>query len=698
MGTQGKAFLLLSLYFLSPVLAFQVGAGIWDVTGPAAEVGMMGYASPNMKAYGIHTRLRARAFVVKGASATVAFVSSDTCMIFNGVKDAVVKQLEAELPGVFTHDNVMLSGIHTHSGPAGFSYRPIYNLVSLGFHKDNFDVIVLGISKAIVNAYKNLADAKILVNNGTLSDSNINRSAAAYESNPAEERAKYATNTDHDMVLLRFDKASGGEIGLLNWFAVHGTSMTMTNSYISGDNKGTASLLVEKAKNGPNRTGRGPFVAAFGQTNEGDVSPRTRGAFCPDGSPCDHVKATCGGKSQGCNGIGPGKDEFESTQIIGKNQADMALKLFDTATVPVEGDVGFIHMYVDMENVTVSSEFTSTGKVETTCIGALGDGFAGGTTDGPGDFDFTQGTNSTSTNPVWNFLAHFLKEPTKAQEQCHHPKPILFLSGGINIPTHWTPSIIPLQMFRIGDLWIIGAPGEFTTMSGRRLRDTVRAALESAGALNEKTVVVIAGLSNEYTHYITTYEEYQIQRYEGGSTLFGPHTLAAYQQEFAALATALATGKSVQGHAAPEDISSKVFNFQTPVVLDTAPGKFGDVESGPKKGQVFQKGALVTAVFWGANPRNDFLNQKSFCDVEVLQGGKWEVFLDDGAWETKFHWARSGLAHSKCTCSWQTDADTPAGTYRIHHYGVSRSLLGSHHPYDGATDAFVVQGSSILTL
>ena len=36
----------------------------------------------------------------------------------------------------------------------------------------------------------------------------------------------------------------------------------------------------------------------------------------------------------------------------------------------------------------------------------------------------------------------------------------------------------------------------------------------------------------KYTHYITTYEEYQQQRYEGASTLYGPHTLAAYQQEF----------------------------------------------------------------------------------------------------------------------------------------------------------------------
>ena len=47
--------------------------------------------------------------------------------------------------------------------------------------------------------------------------------------------------------------------------------------------------------------------------------------------------------------------------------------------------------------------------------------------------------------------------------------------------------------------------------------------------------VALAGLSNCYTHYITTYEEYQEQRYEAGSTLYGPHTLQAYLIQFSYL-------------------------------------------------------------------------------------------------------------------------------------------------------------------
>ena len=63
--------------------------------------------------------------------------------------------------------------------------------------------------------------------------------------------------------------------------------------------------------------------------------------------------------------------------------------------------------------------------------------------------------------------------------------------------------------------------------------------------------VVIAGLSNTYADYITTPEEYSVQRYEGASTIYGPYTLPAYIQEFNKLAVALAkvgTHNLITGH------------------------------------------------------------------------------------------------------------------------------------------------------
>lgn len=46
-------------------------------------------------------------------------------------------------------------------------------------------------------------------------------------------------------------------------------------------------------------------------------------------------------------------------------------------------------------------------------------------------------------------------------------------------------------------------------MSGRRTRDAVKKALISNGFPSD-TKVVIAGLSNTYSDYVTTFEEYQV--------------------------------------------------------------------------------------------------------------------------------------------------------------------------------------------
>lgn len=57
---------------------------------------------------------------------------------------------------------------------------------------------------------------------------------------------------------------------------------------------------------------------------------------------------------------------------------------------------------------------------------------------------------------------------------------------------------------------------EFTTMAGRRLREAVKETLisNSNGEFDDETHIVIAGLTNTYSQYIATFEEYAQQRYE----------------------------------------------------------------------------------------------------------------------------------------------------------------------------------------
>ena len=54
------------------------------------------------------------------------------------------------------------------------------------------------------------------------------------------------------MTLLKFEDDKWGPVGSFNWFATHGTSMSRTNSLISGDYKGAAARFMEDWYDGLN--------------------------------------------------------------------------------------------------------------------------------------------------------------------------------------------------------------------------------------------------------------------------------------------------------------------------------------------------------------------------------------------------------------------------------------------------------------
>ncbi|CAA6655087.1 unnamed protein product [Spirodela intermedia] len=738
---------------------FLIGLGSYDITGPAADVNMMGYANTEQIASGIHFRLRARAFIVAEASnggKRVAFVNLDACMASQIVTVKVLERLQARYGDLYTADNVAISGIHTHAGPGGYLQYVTYIVTSFGFVRQSFDVLVDGIEKTIIQAHENLRPGSILVNEGELLDAGINRSPSAYLNNPYEERKRYSYDVDKKMTLLKFVDDEWGPIGSFNWFATHGTSMSRTNSLISGDNKGAAARFMEDwfkqkaSEEGLETAGSGllssdvnavklsrrvsmiipqtreeivqhassieatggwpatsflsatqrvrstfrqgnrpAFVSAFCQTNCGDVSPNVAGAFCIDtGRPCDFNHSTCNGKNELCYGRGPGyPDEFESTRIIGDRQFKKAVDLFNSASEQVKGSVDYRHKYIDFSQLKV----TIGDQVVKTCPAAMGFAFAAGTTDGPGAFDFTQGMIK------W-LVRNVLKTPNQAQVDCQHPKPILLDTGEMKEPYDWAPSILPIQILRIGQVVILSVPSEFSTMAGRRLRDAVKVALTSSGTaeFDSNVHVVIAGLTNTYSQYVTTFEEYAIQRYEGASTLYGPHTLSGYIQEFKKLATALISGETVEAGPLPPDLLKKQISLLPPVVMDSTPFgvKFGDISVDVPVNATVRKGETVSATFWSACPRNDLMTEGTFALVERSTGGvdSWVPAYDDDDFCLRFRWSRpsSLSSHSHATIEWTAPAAAVPGVYRLRHFGAAKSLFGSVRHYTGASRSFTV--------
>ncbi|XP_044761583.1 neutral ceramidase [Coccinella septempunctata] len=687
---------LLSLTALAGYVAatYQVGIGIYDCTGPAAGVTFMGYAKSKQIGCGIHLRQFARSYIIDDGETRVAYVTVDTCMISHGLKKEVLSRLRKRFNGTYGYQNVILSGTHTHSAPGGYMMDMLYDIPDKGFVGETFMVLADGITKAIVQAHTNMVEARIFIATGEIIDANINRSPYSYLNNPEEERAKYKYDTDKDIVQLKFVRASDDvPIGAINWYAVHPTSMNNTNCLITSDNVGYASILLEQFVNGGTIVGKGPFVGAFASTNLGDVSPNLRGPKCINtGEDCDFKTSTCNGEAKYCIASGPGKDMVESTSIIANRLLSKAKELFiQNEKEELTGPVRFIHKFVDVPKQKIKIRAANGTEIEVRgCTPAMGQAFAAGTTDGPGEFDFRQGTKSD--NPIWNYIRDLIFPPSEDVKQCHSPKEILINSGKIKFPYEWQPEIVATQLVMIGQVVLAAVPGEFTTMSGRRLRATVKDSIvRNGGPANAR--IIITGLSNLYTSYIATFEEYQIQRYEAASTIFGPHSLAIYQSVYSDLAEAMLKGEEVPPGPIPPDFRSQLISFTPPVIFDASPkgAHFGDcVQQPPDEVRI---GETVSAKFISGHPRNNVKQGKTFLTVEKqLENKTWQIVYTDANWETRYKWKKTCLfkGTSEATVEWDITGDVEPGTYRLRHFGHYKLIIGAILPYSGTSKSFVV--------
>ncbi|WP_107421437.1 neutral/alkaline ceramidase [Streptomyces nanshensis] len=642
---------------------YLVGRGISDTTGEIAEVGMMGYGRIDQQAQGLHTRLRARAFVFadQGSDERVLLVVVDTAMIFESVHQAVLKRLAEKYGDLYTHRNVMIAATHTHCGPGGSSHHLLYDLTTFGFHKKTFEAMTDGITEAAVRAHEDLAPSELTLTHAELTGTNANRSREAFERNPSELRSHFPDAVDTQSTLLRIER-DGRVAGAVNWFPVHGTSMSGENKLISADNKGYAAYRWEREVEGGDYLADGTpdFVSAFAQTNSGDMSPNLD--LKPPTTPAD----------------------FGHTHESGTRQYEAASGQLDQRGTKMTGGVDSRLVYIDLSDVTVEPEFTGDGKQHKTAKPAIGASMAAGSLeDGPAFPGFDEGEN-----PLWDKISDsIIYEASPELRQAQAPKGIFVPVGEMNAIYPWVQEQVPVQLLRIGQLYLVGVPGEVTVCAGLRLRRTVA---ETVGA--EVRDVLVAGYANSYFHYLTTPDEYDSQQYEGGSTLFGRWQLPAIQQTAARLARAMKDGESVPiGPVAP-DISDKTISLQPGIVLDAPPisHEFGDVLTAPRAN--YRAGERVTVVFAGAHPGNVLHRGGTYLRVEEKKDGEWRTVADDGDWSTTFHWERYGVAASKVTVTWDIPEKTPSGEYRIRYEGDAKPVAGDPKAITGTSSGFTVGG------
>lgn len=541
----------------------QIGRAKADITAFKEGVGMLGYGIYYNIMESVETPLFARAFIFKNNEAKVALVNCELCFITPSLKRGVIKKLTRKNPELdYTDANLMLFAQHTHSGPNGYSHHGIYNMNAPGFVIDIYNKIVDGIVEAILKAEENYQACQISIGKSEFAPDKpvgFQRTLRAYLQNPEAKKItakELHLGINREMTLLRISNENNEDLASINWFGTHTTNLPNTNTRICSDNKGYAANFLEENF----KKNNSDYLSIFAQGTCGDVTPRFK--YNP--------KLTRQrGKWEGMY-----EDDVESAKFNGNLQFEKALEIITTQNLQKidSEDIDFGLRYVDFGNIHVDPKYAEGKKNIRTSPSCMGVAFLGGTYYcGPGmleplasatkqisrivkayeyvraafmprewgvamrqkyaaqgNKDIAIETGERKIMGTYNISNLIL--PRWADEVINNLKEFHARGALDNKP--WTPQIMPLQIIKLGNIALAAFPFEITTVAGIRLKKTLEGLLLG----KEYSEVILCPYSNAYNGYITTPEEYRVQEYEGGHTVFGEWSLGALQTEFEKLA------------------------------------------------------------------------------------------------------------------------------------------------------------------
>lgn len=527
-----------------------------------------------MLGYGLYTHtmqksgtLHVRAFVIENNTSKICIVNAELGFITLALQQAVLNEIKTKYPQFGLNEtNLILTAQHTHSAPGGFSYYPLYNMPTPGFLEKIYREVYEAMVAAIVAAEANKKHGNVSFQKGNFElDKEVafQRSMNAYNANP-DIPEKITPETLHkgvnrEMQLLSFTDANNKPLGSINWFGVHTTSISNNLHQVSSDNKGYASKFLEThfSEKGSD------YVGAFAQGICGDVSPRFR-----------YKKDIT--KWQRGYWYGKFDDDYKSAEYNGKLQFEKAAELLGKQGENVSEKLDSEIWWIDFTEIKCNPKFANGNTEARTTEACMGIAFfRGALMDGPG--------MPAVLMPIAKAMIKRAKKKelklkgtdakTQLKYRVHGVKDILlethsqrllgfnnfsqlpipdFADGSIAAikkyyreigskrHVDYTPRVLPIQLTFIGNVAIAAFPFEITVISGKRLANSLKEKLAVAGI----TEVILAPYANGYSGYITTYEEYQVQMYEAGHTVFGQWSLAALQTKFDELATEILKPKT----------------------------------------------------------------------------------------------------------------------------------------------------------
>lgn len=461
-----------------------------DIT-PRPGLPMIGHSLLGKRGNGVRTKLMARVVYIRSAQGSaIAVVQTDllagSLILHHRVAELIADATDVSAAGL------CIAGTHTHSAPGNVFESNFYNDYAGpvgGFNPEYFDFLAKRIAGAVIEAYGSARSAKIASGSVAVYKATKNRSLPAYHRNPPAKVSKpdVFEAVNPELHLIRIDcKDTDGvyrPIGALSNFSIHPNIPNEgLEELYSGDNFTYIAREVEWGIKRRYKLTREPVHASANYTH-GDNTPHYR----------DDLK------------LG-----FVECRRVGKMIGDRALELFVslegklTDRVPVNFRAREIDVFV--ENGIEGEHLCDTPAVGMALVAGAAD--------------------RDRNVPVLRSLPGFAPGWPKrtCNKGCQKEKNILM--GALQpmiIPKKDFPHNLFMQVLRIGDTVLIPLPFEVCYQAGSRIAAGAR---EQAGAALRRDVssYIVMSTSNGYWGYVTTPEEYSLQYYEGGHTLYGPGT------------------------------------------------------------------------------------------------------------------------------------------------------------------------------
>lgn len=507
------------------------GAARADITPPPG-IPLAGHSLAGKIAEGVRTRLYARALYLKPKTGRpVVLVQVDLLsgsrILHHRVAELIAPKTDVEAGGL------VIGGTHTHSAQGNYFGEAFYDRMASpepGFQKQLYEFMARRIADAVIRAYEGRKPAKIASGSTNIIGVIRNRSLPAYHMNKTlgERRPGELEAINPELRMIRVDcRNDSGQyvpIAAFSNFSMHpNLTNEETDLLYNGDVTAYAEREVEWGIRKRYPAAADPIHAIANYTH-GDITP-------------DY-----------------GKDEklgYPAMRRIGSMVGKKSLELFDSLEKSLSADAVIRYRYseVDVYNVR---------NIDGECVcekPAVGQATVAGALDRP--------------IPVLKSLPGFAAGWPKRYntDTCQGTKRIVAEAIQYKIfPLDQFPHVLFLQAVQIQDTVLLPVPFEVTTEAGRRMAERCSASAKKAGLPDARYVVM--DTANSYWGYCTTPEEYALQYYEGGSTLYGPGTNGYIAAHLARLTGDLAKGS---GGTLPVDWTFTVMEAKNFFPADVTP-------------------------------------------------------------------------------------------------------------------------------